>query len=123
MPLYASCALPSGRFTAVSEPTPPLVAPAPAALTGCHTFTHSALVQMKLPFLSALSEYSVAPPEVVSTVACSAGLEAVFTAPAPPLPDEAVCEVLEPVVADPPEPEELLPQAASASEAASVGRR
>src|SRR6202035_2887697 len=128
MPLYATCWVPSGRLTVVSEPTAPLGAPEMGAASGCQTCVQADPVQMNFPFSSPLSRYRVIPCGSVSTVAPRVAFEAVFTSAVPALTAEALdweADVLALAVLEEEEPElyELLPQAARVSAAARLGRR
>jgi hypothetical protein len=118
--LYATCVVPSGRFTVPSEPMP-LGAPAPPTVSGCHSCRQEALVQMNFPFCSPLRRYRVSPCASTSTVAPSFGFAAVLTVALEALPVD--CDELGWFAGAEPELEdfELLPQDASASAAASAG--
>src|ERR1035437_9822198 len=111
MPLKVTCIAPSGRLTVPSEPTLPLGEPPVDAASGCHAFTHVALVELHFPFFSPERLYRVKPCESTSTAPPSDETDAVFTTavPAPPLDCEADGEELLLLL-------ELLPQAASNKE-------
>ncbi len=121
IPLNVTCVIPPGRLTAASEPTLPLGELPAVAMSGGHAFRHPPLVQIHFPACSPERLYSVMPLESTRTVLPTVPLDAVFTTEAevpPPAVTAAglvvALELLDVLL-------ELLPHAASSTDAASVG--
>jgi hypothetical protein len=110
-------------LTVASDPTLPVGALPAFAISGGHAFRHAALVQIHFPACSPERLYSVKPLASTRTVLPTVELDAVFTSDTelPPLAvaalDVAGALALVDVLL------ELLPHAASSTDAASVGTR
>jgi hypothetical protein len=117
MPLVVTCIIPPGRLTVPSDPTLPFGAPPALIVSGCHTPRHAVLVQIHFPFCSPESRYNVKPFASTKIVVPRVELDAVFTTDA----EEPALVVGAAAALDAVELLELLPHAASSTDAASVG--